>query len=144
MRRRLTLFGIPLLLLAYTAGCGGSSKQASPAETSTAVISTSVPAETTSTFSVGIRGSPIRCLHAAGLSDVQERDAGSWSGVREASHYAIVVHKLKKRVKTPRVVAGTYALTGSFRIAANGRGLTMAEGLEADLLVEIVADCLRG
>jgi hypothetical protein len=33
-------------------------------------------------------------------------------------------------------------MTGSFKVAAEGTGLTTEEGLEADALVETVADCL--
>ena len=61
-----------------------------------------------------------------------------------SSAYAIVVHKLRKPAKAPRVVAGEYALTGSFKVVAVGTGLTGVEGLEADALVQMVADCLGG
>jgi hypothetical protein len=45
-------------------------------------------------------------------------------------------------VRTPKVVAGTYVEVGRYRVAAEATGLTSQEGLEADLLVEEVADCL--
>jgi hypothetical protein len=58
--------------------------------------------------------------------------------------YRIVVHKLVRPAKAPRVVAGEYAVTGSFKVGAVGRGFTGVEGIQADALVQIVADCLGG
>jgi hypothetical protein len=129
MREKLALVAILLALVGCMAGCGGDSREPSADETATTTggIATSAP---------------IRCLDAAALSDVKERDVGVWSGLRAGSDYAIVVRRLKKPAKVPTVVAGTYAVTGSFKVAAEGTGLTSEEGLEADALVEIVADCL--
>ena len=53
-----------------------------------------------------------------------------------------LVHKLAKPAKAPRVVAGEYALTGSFKVVAVGSGLFGNDGIQADALVQIVADCL--
>jgi hypothetical protein len=151
MREKLTLAAIVLASLVSAAGCGGSSDEASGDEaprdeTSTAVVTESVPAETTTTTTTQgtTRGDPIRCLDAAGLSDVEERDVGIWSGLHEGPAYAIVVHKLAKPAKAPIVVAGTYAVAGSFKVAAEGTGLTSEEGLLADALVQDVAACLGG
>jgi outer membrane murein-binding lipoprotein Lpp len=137
MREKLTLTAIVLASLVCAAGCGGSSDEASGDETSTAVVTESAPADTTTS-------DPIRCLDAAGLSDVEARDVDVWRGLHEGPAYAIVVHKLAKPAKAPVVVAGTYAVTGSFKVAAEGTGLTTEEGLWADALVQEVADCLGG
>jgi outer membrane murein-binding lipoprotein Lpp len=149
MHVKLTLAAIVLASLVSAAGCGGSSDEASGDEaprdeTSTAVVTESAPAETTTKTEGTTRGDPIRCLDAAGLSDVEERDVGIWSGLHEGPAYAIVVHKLAKPAKAPVVVAGTYAVTGSFKVAAEGTGLTSEEGLLADALVQDVAACLGG
>jgi hypothetical protein len=144
MREKLTLAAIVLASLVCAAGCGGSSDEASGDETSTAVVTETAPAETTTTTEVTTRNDPIRCLDAAGLSDVEERDVGVWSGLHEDPAYAVVVHKLAKPAKAPIVVAGTYAVTGSFKVAAEGTGLTSEEGLLADALVQDVAACLGG
>jgi outer membrane murein-binding lipoprotein Lpp len=144
MREKLTLTAIVLASLVCVAGCGGSSDEASGDETSTAVVTESAPADTTTTTDVTTTSDPIRCLDAAGLSDVEARDADVWSGLHEGPVYAIVVHKLAKPAKAPVVVAGTYAVTGSFKVAAEGTGLTTEEGLWADALVQEVADCLGG
>jgi hypothetical protein len=141
VREKLTFVGILLGSLVCAAGCSGGSKEAAGDETSTAVVTESAPAETMATEKTASR-SPLRCLGAAGLSDVEEQERGLWSGVREGRHYTIVVHKLRKPAKARTVVAGTYAVTGSFKVAAEGTELTSAEGLEADALVELVADCL--
>jgi hypothetical protein len=101
-----------------------------------------VASETTETTEVTTTSDPIRCLDAAGLSDVEERDVDIWRGFDDGSSYAIIVHKLAAPAKAPTVVAGSYALTGPFKVAAEGTGLTIAEGLEADGLVQEVADCL--
>jgi outer membrane murein-binding lipoprotein Lpp len=144
MREKLTLTAIVLASLVCVAGCGGSSDEASGDETSTAVVTESAPADTTTTTDVTTTSDPIRCLDAAGLSDVEARDVDVWSGLHEGPAYAIVVHKLAKPAKAPVVVAGTYAVTGSFKVAAEGTGLTTEEGLWADALVQEVADCLGG
>ena len=86
----------------------------------------------------------MRCLDAAGLSDVEERDTDVWRGFHDGPSYAIIVHKLQTPVKAPTAVAGTYVKTGSFKVAAEGTGLTSEEGLEADFLVNEVAACLGG
>ena len=136
--------GILLVGLALAAGCGeGSQGASSGVETSTAVATESGPTETTTT-EVATMSRPIRCLDAAGLSQVGERKAGVWIGNHAAPTFAIVVHKLAVPATAPRVVAGEYALTGSFKIVAVGRGLIGDEGIEADALVQTVADCLGG
>jgi hypothetical protein len=139
-----TLVGMVFASLVCAAGCGGSSNEASGDEAPTAEVTESAPAETTTATEIATTSDPIRCLDAAGLSDVEERDMNLWSGLHDGPAYAIVVHKLAKPAKTPIVVAGTYAVTGSFKVAAEGTGLTSAEGLEADFLVQQVADCLGG
>jgi hypothetical protein len=144
MREKLTLTTIALASLVCVAGCGGSSDEPSGNETSTAVVTESAPADATTTTDVTTTSDPIRCLDAAGLSDVEARDVDVWSGLHEGPAYAIVVHKLAKPAKAPVVVAGTYAVTGSFKVAAEGTGLTTEEGLWADALVQEVADCLGG
>jgi hypothetical protein len=101
-----------------------------------------VAAVTTETTEVTTTSAPIRCLDAAGLSDVEERDVAVWRGLHEGPAYAIVVHKLRKPANAPTVVAGTYVVTGRFKVAAEGTGLTSTEGLQADALVQEVADCL--
>jgi outer membrane murein-binding lipoprotein Lpp len=144
MREKLTLAAIVLASLVCAAGCGGSSDEASGDETSTAVVTETATAETTTTTEVTTRNDPIRCLDAAGLSDVEERDVGVWRGLHEDPAYAVVVHKLAKPAKAPIVVAGTYAVAGSFKVAAEGEGLGLEEGLLADALVQDVAACLGG
>jgi hypothetical protein len=141
MREKLILAAIALASLVSAAGCSGSSDEASGDETSTAVVTESSPAETTTTGAT-TTSDPLRCLDAAGLSDVQERELDLWSGLHEDPAFAIVVRKLAKPAKAPIVVAGTYALTGSFKVAAEGTGLTSQEGLLADALVQDVAACL--
>jgi hypothetical protein len=142
MREKLTPAAIVLASLACAAGCGGSSDKTSGDETSTAVVTESAPAETTATTQVTMRSHPIRCLDAVGLSDVEKQDVGLWRGLHENPAYAIVVRKLARPAKAPMVVAGTYAVTGSFKVAAEGEGLGIQEGLLADALVQDVAACL--
>jgi len=132
---RLILVGIVLALTACSAGCGGGGDTAAQDETSTGVTTEPMPARS---------GRPIRCLGAAGLSDVEERDVGLWEGLHDRPAYAIVVHKLRKPAKAPRVVAGEYAVTGSFKVVAVGSGFVGDEGIQADALVQTVADCLGG
>jgi hypothetical protein len=100
-----------------------------------------VASEMTETAEVTTTSDPITCLDAAGLSDVEERD-DLWRGFHDGSSYAIVVHKLSTPAKAPTVVAGTYAVTGPYKVVAEGAGLTVEEGLEADALVQEVAACL--
>ncbi len=122
------------LSAATAAGCGGDDEtplEATPAETAAAAT----PATTSK---------PIRCLGAAGLTAVEGDGAGPWSGSSHDSTYRIVVHKLAKPARAPRVVAGEYAVTGSLKVVAVGRGLTGDEGIQADALVQTVADCLGG
>jgi hypothetical protein len=126
--RTLTIVALVLVL----AGCGGGDPESSETQTTT---------ETTQTI---MSSKVLGCLENAGLSNVEERDVGLWGGLHNGSAYAIVVHKLRKPAKAPRVVAGEYALTGSFKVVAVGTGLTGVEGLEADALVQLVADCLGG
>lgn len=101
-----------------------------------------VASEMTETAEVTTTSDPIRCLDAVGLSDVEERDVDLWRGFHDGSSYAIIVHKLSTPAKAPTVVAGTYAVTGPFKVVAEGAGLTVEEGLEADALVQEVAACL--
>ena len=104
-----------------------------------------VATETTKTTEVTTTSAPIfACLDAAGLSDVEEQAVGLWRGFHDGPSYAIVVHKLPKPAKAPTVVAGAYAMTGQFKVAAEGEGLTTDEGLWADALVQEVAACLGG
>jgi hypothetical protein len=143
MRERLTFVGILFALLVCASGCGGSSKDASSSdETSTA--NTGSARGGTPTTDVTPNSEPIRCLDASGLSDVQERGSGLWDGHHDNPAYRIVVHKLAKPAKAPTVVAGTYALSGSFKVAAKGTGLTSDDGLLVDALVQDVAACLGG
>lgn len=86
----------------------------------------------------------ITCLESAGLSSVEESEVGTWRGLHDGPSYAIIVRKLAQRAKAPTVVAGTYAVTGQFKVAAEGEGLTVDEGLSADYLVKDVAACLGG
>jgi hypothetical protein len=99
---------------------------------------------TTEATEASTAGDPIGCVDAAGLSGVEERDSGLWSGFHDGPSYAIVIHRLARPAKAPTVVAGTYALTGSFKVGAEGSGLTVYEGLLADALVQDVATCLGG
>jgi hypothetical protein len=134
---RLSLLALLALgLSAATAvGCGGDDE--TPPE--------ATPAETAATATPATTSKPIRCLDAAGLTAVEGGGAGRpWSGSSHDSTYRIVVHKLAKPARAPRVVAGEYAVTGSFKVVAVGRGLTGDEGLQADALVQTVADCLGG
>ncbi len=101
-----------------------------------------VASETTETTEGTETSKPVRCLDAAGLSDVEEQDVDLWRG--NGPSYAIIVHKLATPAKAPTVVAGTYAVTGRFKVAAVGTGLTTEEGLLADALVQEVAACLGG
>jgi hypothetical protein len=104
---------------------------------------TTVPTPTT-TGSEVLAGQAITCLESAGLSSVEESEVDTWRGRHDGPSYAIVVHKLPKPARTPTVVAGTYTVTGRFKVAAEGEGLTMDEGLWADFLVQEVATCLGG
>ncbi len=128
MPRTLTIVALILVL----AGCGGSDPESSDAQTTT---------ETTQT--IVSNDNPLACLEEAGLSNVEEREVGVWRGLHESPGFAIVVHKLRKPAKAPIVVAGEYAVTGSFKVAAEGTGLPNW-GLDADFLVQEVADCLGG
>lgn len=127
MPRTLTIVALILVL----AGCGGSDPESSETRTT---------AETTQTI---VSNDPLACLEDAGLSNVEEREVGLWRGLHESPAFAIVVHKLRKPAKAPIVVAGAYAVTGSFKVAAEGTGLPNW-GLDADFLVQEVADCLGG
>ena len=127
MPRTLTIVALILVL----AGCGGSDPESSETRTT---------AETTQTI---VSNDPLACLEEAGLSNVEEREVGLWRGLHESPAFAIVVHKLRKPAKAPIVVAGAYAVTGSFKVAAEGTGLPNW-GLDADFLVQEVADCLGG
>ncbi len=71
----------------------------------------------------------ITCLESAGLSSVEESEVGTWRGLHDGPSYAIIVRMLAKPAKAPTVVAGTYAVTGQFKVAAVGEGLTVDEGL---------------
>jgi hypothetical protein len=113
----------------------------SPDEEANVASDTNEMIETTG---VTTTSEPIRCLDAAGLSDVEERDVDLWRGFHDGPSYAIIVHKLATPARAPKVVAGTYALTGPFKVLAKGAGLTSQEGLEADALVQEVAACLGG
>jgi hypothetical protein len=129
MRETPTLVVILLATLACTAGCSGGSDEGTGG----------AAAATTTTAPSAVGGAAIRCLHAAGLAKVERQALGVWTGEQATGAYAIVIHELAKPARAPRVVAGSYALAGSFKVAAEGRGLTTAEGLEADDLVQSVA-----
>ena len=135
MSRTLTVLALILVL----AGCGGSDSEASDTSEITATVgATQTTTETTQT----IKSSEVLgCLEEAGLSNVEEREVGLWRGLHEGPAFAIVVHKLRKPARAPTVVAGAYAVTGSFKVAAEGTGLPNW-GLDADFLVQEVADCL--
>jgi hypothetical protein len=133
-----TLILVALILV--LAGCGGSDPELSDTSETTATVgATQTSIETTQTI---MSSEVLGCLEEAGLSNVEERDVGLWGGLHHGPAYAIVVHKLRKPAKAPRVVAGEYALTGSFKVVAVGRGLIGNEGIQADALVQTVADCL--
>lgn len=126
-------------LILVLAGCGGSDSESSDTSEATATVeATQAPTETVQTIS---SNDPLACLAEAGLSNVEEREVGLWRGLHEDPAFAIVVHKLGKPSKAPIVVAGAYAMTGSFKVAAEGTGLPNW-GLDADFLVQEVADCL--
>jgi hypothetical protein len=134
-------FALAALILAL-AGCGGSDSDSSETtETTTTVEATQTTTETTQTI---VSSHVLACLEQAGLSGVEEGDVDTWRGVHSDPSYAIVVHKLMKPAKAPRVVAGEYVVTGSFKVVAVGRGLMGDEGIQADALVQTVADCLGG
>jgi hypothetical protein len=101
-------------------------------------------ATTTTTGGEVLGGQTITCLENVGLSNVEESEADTWRGLHDGPSYAITVHKLPKPAKTPTVVAGTYAVTGRFKVAAEGEGLTIDEGLWADFLVQEIVACLGG
>ena len=131
---------VAIALLLALAGCGGSDSASS---TTTDASQTTGPSTAATTQTI-VSSEALRCLEQAGLSDVEERAVDTWRGFHEGPAYAIVVHKLAKPAKAPMVVAGTYAVAGSFKVAAEGTGLTNQEGLEADALVQDVAACLGG
>ena len=136
MSRTLTVVALTLVL----AGCGGSDSESSETtETTTTVDATHTTTETTQTI---VSSKVLGCLEHAGLSDVDESDVDTWRGLRTDLSYAIVVHKLAAPAKAPTFVAGTYAVTGRFKVAAEGEGLGSQEGLLADALVQEVAACL--
>ena len=136
MSRALTVVALLLVL----AGCGGSDSESSSTNETTATAE-AAPTTTESTQTI-VSSKPLACLDAAGLSEVKERDVGLWGGLHKSPFYAITVHKLATPAKAPRVVAGEYAVTGSFKVVAVARGLTGDEGIQADALVQIIADCL--
>ena len=110
-------------------------------------VDANVSSETTATSAttdMTTASAPIRCLDAAGLSDVEQRDADLWRGFHDSPVYAIIVRKLATPVRTPKVVAGTYVVTGRFKVAAEAADLTSEEGLEVDVLVQVVVDCVGG
>jgi len=121
-----------VVLILVLAGCGGSEPELSDTQTT---------AETTQTI---VSNDPLACLKEAALSNVEEQDVDFWRGYHDEPLYAITIHKLATPAKTPTVVAGTYAVTGPFKVAAEGEGLSSEEGLGADALVQEVADCLGG
>jgi len=131
--RTLTVVALILVL----AGCGGSDSS-DVSETTATVEATQTTTETMQTIA---SNDPLACLEEAGLSNVEEQEVGLWRGLHEDPAFAIVVHKLAKPAKAPIVVAGAYAVTGSFKVAAEGTGLPNW-GLDADFLVQEVADCL--
>jgi hypothetical protein len=133
-----TLAVVALILV--LAGCGGSDSS-DTSEPTTTVEATPTTTETTRTI---VSNSPLACLEEAGLSNVDEPEVGFWRGDHDEPLYAITIHKLATPAKAPRVVAGEYAVTGSFKVVAVGSDLTGNEGLQADALVQIVADCLGG
>jgi hypothetical protein len=136
--RTLTVVALILVL----AGCGGSDSESSDtSETTGTVEATQTTTETTQTM---VSKRPLACLEEAGLSNVEERDVDFWRGYHDEPIYAITIHKLATPAKAPTVVAGTYAVTGSFKVAAEGEGLSWDEGLGADFLVQEVAACLSG
>ena len=138
MSRTLTVVALIVVL----AGCGESDSESSDtSETTATVEATQTTTETTQTIA---SNHPLACLEEAGLSNVEERDADFWRAYHDEPLYAITIHKLATPAKAPIVVAGTYAVTGSFKVAAEGTGLTSQEGLEADALVQDVAACLGG
>lgn len=130
---------LAVALILVLAGCGRSDSS-DTSQTTATVEATQTTTETTQT----IMSNALACLEEAGLSNVEERDVGVWGGLHHGPSYAIVVHKLLKPAEAPRVVAGEYAVTGSFKVVAVGRGLTGDEGIQADALVQTVADCLGG
>ena len=137
MSRTLTVLALILVL----AGCGGSDSESSDTSETTATVgATQTTTETTQTI---MSSEVLGCLEEAGLSNVDEREVGLWRGLHEGPAFAIVVHKLRKPARAPIVVAGAYAVTGSFKVAAEGTGLPNW-GLDADFLVQEVADCLGG
>ena len=137
MSRTLTVLALILVL----AGCGGSDSESSDTSEATATVeATQAPTEATQTI---MSSEVLGCLEEAGLSNVEEREVGLWRGLHEGPAFAIVVHKLRKPARAPTVVAAAYAVTGSFKVAAEGTGLPNW-GLDADFLVQEVADCLGG
>jgi hypothetical protein len=127
-------------LILVLAGCGESDSESSAtSETTAAVEETQTRTKTTQTV---VSNGPLACLGEAGLSNVEERDVGFWRGYHDEPPYAIIIHKLATPAKAPTVVAGTYAVKGSFKVAAEGEGLSSEEGLLADALVQDVAACL--
>lgn len=129
-----------LALILALAGCGGSdSEPSATAGTTTTDEATQTTTEITQTV---VSSEVLGCLEQAGLSGVEESDVDTWSGLHNGPSYAIVVHKLMKPAKAPGVVAGEYAVTGSFKVVAVGTGLMGDEGIQADALVQTVADCL--
>lgn len=136
MSRALTVVTLVLVL----AGCGGSDSESSETtETTTTVEATQTTTETTQTI---VSSDVLGCLDQAGLSGVEQSEVDTWRGLHNGPSYAIVVHKLATPAKAPKVVAGTYAVTGRFKVAAQATGLTSEDGLLADALMQEVADCL--
>lgn len=135
--RTLTVVALILVL----AGCGGSGSESSDTSETTGTVEATQTTKTTQTI---VSNDPLACLEKAGLSNVEERDVGFWRGNHEQPVYAITIHKLATPAKTPTVVAGTYAVTGSFKVAAEGESLSSEDGLLADALVQEVAACLGG
>jgi hypothetical protein len=137
---RFTLTVVALILV--LAGCGGSDSESSGTSETTATVEATLT--TTATTQRVVSNDPLACLEEAGLTNVEERDVDVWRGDHAEAPYAITIHKLATPAEPPTVVAGTYAVTGPFKVAAEGEGLSNEEGLLADALVQEVATCLGG
>jgi len=127
-------------LILVLAGCGESDPESSDTSETTATIEAT--RTTTETAQTIVRNDPLSCLEQAGLSHPDEQAEDLWRGDHDEPVYAITIRKLATPAKAPTVVAGTYAVTGRFKIAAEGEGLSSEEGLGADALVQEVAACL--
>ena len=87
---------------------------------------------------------PLACLEEAGLSNVEERDVGVWGGLH---HEPVLRNRRAQAHETGEGAEGRRRGIRGHGIVQGRRrrqGLRGDEGIQADALVQTVADCLGG